>query len=92
LGREKTPSQLTLEKTLNTLWVELEEGEFPSSNIGDPSSLALLGMTLFGKGGSPFPTFPKVLKSFLGGVGGGHSPPPLMVMSNEVRHLRLFTF
>jgi hypothetical protein len=42
---EKTPSQLTPEKTLNPLWVQLEEGNSPSSNIGDPSSLTLLGMT-----------------------------------------------
>jgi hypothetical protein len=55
-------------------------------NGGESSSLTLLGVTLFGKGVSPFfQLSPKVLKSFLGGVEGGHNPPPLMVMSNEVR-------
>ena len=31
--------------------------------------------------------FPKVIKSSLGGVRGGQSPPLIVVMSNEVRNL-----
>jgi hypothetical protein len=44
LERGKPPFQL-FPKVIKSFWVELEEGLFPSSNIGDPSSLELLGMT-----------------------------------------------
>jgi len=60
-----------------------------------------------GRGKDLFPTNPrKDFKSFMGGVGGGEIPlleycrslsksardDAETVMSNEVRHLRLFTF
>jgi len=58
--------------------VELEEGkeETPhcvrgDSGDGGDSSQIRLGVTLFGKGGTPFPTIPQSLKVSLGGVRGG---------------------